>query len=450
MRRAVVGLVILAACHKPSGIVEPRTTHELIFRDPETCRQCHPNHVAEWEGTMHAYAEQDPLFAAIDNIFQNDFDGEGGQFCTQCHTVPGYLGNETQVTMTANGFQQITAGLSAIAQHGVSCDVCHSAVSLDQPMNGGLAFEPDGSVHGPLDDPMDTSAHANVESDLHKTGLICVGCHNTQLPIVAAPVLLEQTANEWQMYKQAGGTKECQDCHMPSRMDVAAVGGPMRTVHAHTFVGTDIALTDGFPDAATQQMLVEQMLQQSATLTDALVQNGAGATTGMTSSIENLAGHAIPSGVTSERRLWLEVTVHDASNAVAYQTGMLDANGDLMDGIPEHSVTPNGDPDLWWFGSIIFAVAADTHQMQIVTFPHQATGITPHLIDPLTTATHTFNFPTLASGSYSVTVRLLYRTLQPYFLRALTASLVAPIDPSIPARVQTVVIASDGLSFAIP
>jgi hypothetical protein len=450
MKRLVLALIAVAACEKPSGIVEPRTTHELVFRDPETCRPCHPDHVAEWEGTMHAYAEQDPLFVAIDNIFQSDFDGQGGQFCTQCHTVPGFLGNETQVTMTANGFQQITPGLSAIAQHGVSCDVCHSAVALDAPFNGQLAFVPDGSVHGPLDDPMATDAHVNVESDLHKTGNICVGCHNTQLPIAAAPVPLEQTANEWQMYKQSGGDKECQDCHMPSSTGVAAVGGPTRTVHAHTFVGTDIALIDGFPDESTQQMLVEQMLQSSATLTDALVQDGSGVTSGMSSSTQNLAGHAIPSGVTSERRLWLEVTVTNAGGAVVYQTGMLDANGDLMDGIPEHSVTPNGDPDLWWFGSIIFKVAEDTHQMQIVTFPHQATGITPQLIAPLTTATHTFNFPTLASGSYSVAVRLLYRTLQPYFMRALVTSLVAPIDPSIPPRVPTVVIASDNLSFAIP
>ena len=447
MRRGALLCLAIVSCAKPPTIVEPRTRHELVFRDPESCRQCHPNHVAEWEGTMHAYAEQDPLFIAIDNIMQNDFDGQGGQFCTQCHTVPGFLGNETQVFMDASGFHQITDGLSAIAKHGVSCDVCHSAESIDAPFNGQLAFVPDGSVHGPLSDPMPTTAHANIESPLHRTGALCAACHNTQLPITAAPVPLEQTANEWQMYKQAGGDKECQDCHMPSRMDQAAVDGPMRTVHAHTFVGVDIALVDGFPDAANRRQLVDQLIAQSATLTDTLVTDAAGTVTGLSAAIKNLAGHALPSGVTSERRMWLEVTLRDAGGAIHYQTGMLDANGDLMDGVPEHSLTPMGDPDLWWFGATLFKVAADTHQKEIVVFPHRATGITTQLIAPLTTATRTFTFPTLPAGSYTLTVRLLFRILQPYFLRALTTSLVAPIDPTIPARVPTYVMASDTLTF---
>jgi hypothetical protein len=453
VRRLVFAALALAAaaggCGKAPAIVEPRTTHELVFRDPETCRQCHPDHVAEWEGAMHAYAEKDPLFIAIDNIFQNDFDGEGGQFCTQCHTVPGFLGNETRVFMDSNGFTQITPGLSTIAQHGVSCDVCHSATALDAPFNGQLAFVPDGNVRGPLTDAMPTTAHGNIESELHRNGNLCVGCHNTQLPITAAPVPLEQTANEWQLYRDGGGDKLCMDCHMPARMGQAAVDGPMRTVHAHTFVGADIALID-FPNAAEQRTLVEQLMAQSATLTDTLVQDASGTVTGLSATIKNLAGHALPSGVTSERRMWLEVTLKDAGGAVRYQTGMLDANGDLMDGIAEHSVTPNGDPDLWWFGAILFSVAADTHVKQIVVFPHRATGITTQFLDPLASATRTFNFPALAAGSYTLEVRLLFRIFQPYFMRALATSVVDAIDPALAARVPTFVIASDAMSFNVP
>ena len=99
---AALALATALGCGKAPAVVEPRTTHELVFRDPETCRQCHPDHVSEWEGAMHAYAAQDPIFIAVDNIFQNDFDGEGGQFCTQCHTVPGFLGNETKVSLNGS------------------------------------------------------------------------------------------------------------------------------------------------------------------------------------------------------------------------------------------------------------------------------------------------------------------------------------------------------------
>ena len=33
--------------------------------DPQKCVECHPNHYADWSGSMHAYASDDPVFLAM-------------------------------------------------------------------------------------------------------------------------------------------------------------------------------------------------------------------------------------------------------------------------------------------------------------------------------------------------------------------------------------------------
>ena len=33
--------------------------------DPATCQSCHPTHVRDWSGSMHAYASDDPVFVAM-------------------------------------------------------------------------------------------------------------------------------------------------------------------------------------------------------------------------------------------------------------------------------------------------------------------------------------------------------------------------------------------------
>ena len=73
MRRVVAcGSVVgaIAACsskdEQPVATPDTGIDHSgLVFRDPETCRPCHEEHVRQWEGSMHAYAATDPLFHGI-------------------------------------------------------------------------------------------------------------------------------------------------------------------------------------------------------------------------------------------------------------------------------------------------------------------------------------------------------------------------------------------------
>ncbi len=392
---------------------------------------------------MHAYAAKDPLFHAIADIQASDFAGEGGQFCTQCHTVPGFLNGETVIYAGPGGTpRQKTTGLSPVAQMGVSCDVCHSATLVLRQRNAELLFVPDGTIHGPFGDPVPNDFHQSLESPLHRKGDLCAACHDVDLPFNFRDVPLESTGREWQQYLAKGGDQQCQDCHMPSYMGQAAVDGPIRTVHSHTFVGVDMALVD-FPAKQRQREMVEQLARKTVEMTIAPRADGFNA------KLTNITGHSVPSGVTSERRVWLEAKLRDALGAVVYQTGMLDSNGDLMDGVPDHTINPGGDPDLWWFGSVVTNSTGlmGTH---LVTFPHQSDAIDEHLLLPRSSATHDFKFPVLASGSYTLSVRVLLRAVQPFFMRALEKHPISRISPTLKDAIPTLVLAEASLPIAIP
>lgn len=420
---------------------------DLVFRDPETCRTCHAEHVRQWEGSMHAYAATDPIFHGIADVMTLDFGGElaSAQFCTQCHSVPGVLRGETVLEKGPGGVPAIkTQGLSKVAQMGVSCDVCHSAARVTDSFNANIVFEPNGTIRGPFGNAVATPAHPSIESPLHRSGDLCAACHNVVLP--GGPgrtVPLESTGNEWREWKSKGGKKECQDCHMPVRgKGPAAPGGPDRELHAHTFVGVDTALVD-FPNKDEQRALVEKLLREAVALTAKKTDAG------LEVALENKAGHAVPSGSTTERRMWIEARVTDATGKVVLETGMLDGNGDLMDGYPEHTSAPTGDPALWWFGSVVTLTTVDAPK-KLVAFPHQATEIDERLLRPMQTATHTYALPSLAAGEYNARVRLLYRPFQPYLFRELEKHFLVKLDPALAKRATQFVMAETTTSFVQP
>src|SRR6185295_1082953 len=73
---------VVAACGT-TGEGPARSIAEL--QDPQTCNECHPRHVTQWSGSMHAYASEDPVFVAMNRRGQRETNGELGTFCVQCH-----------------------------------------------------------------------------------------------------------------------------------------------------------------------------------------------------------------------------------------------------------------------------------------------------------------------------------------------------------------------------
>ena len=67
-----LALVWLAACESNNN---DDVLPEAELRDPQMCAECHPDHVREWSGSMHAYAAADPLLRSMEARGQRETKG---------------------------------------------------------------------------------------------------------------------------------------------------------------------------------------------------------------------------------------------------------------------------------------------------------------------------------------------------------------------------------------
>jgi len=415
----------LAACSKNEKLPTPPDDNSPQFKvtdftAPEQCASCHPNHYNEWRGSMHAYAFVDPVFFAMHERGQKETNGKLDQFCTKCHSPIASLTGETPPFFNRNS-------LSPISNRGVQCDVCHTITKINNANNADFELTPGNTKYGSLANPAANSFHQSAFNAEFDRSRFCGSCHDVKNTF---GVLVEETYSEWNRASLAGMSFDCQDCHMPTYAGQAATGGPQRDkLHRHYFAGVDVPLVD-FPDAALHRQMAEDLLKKSADLSIAHPATvAAGDTLKLAVTVANTyqgvfsAGHSLPSGVTAERQMWIAVTARDQSGRVFYQSGQLDANGDLLD---HHSaLTPNADPDL-----TIFRQTMRDENGKEVLFFWQARSVENNLLAALAekTAPYKIKLPANLAGEITLDVTLRFRTLQPYFLRELgLGNLVAKV-----------------------
>jgi hypothetical protein len=328
-------LVVLSAC--PPGPPDAGTVNPDDLLDPTSCQQCHEAHYAEWEGSMHAYAAEDPVFRAMNARGQRETNGELGDFCVKCHAPMAVI-----TGATTDGLN-----LDEVPQHlqGVTCVFCHAVTDHTGDNNVGIETTFDGVMRGGIEDPIDTPAHGSAYSELHdrnaqRSSNMCGPCHDIVTP---SGFHLEKTFAEWKdtIYNAPieNGGLSCAACHMPGRNEPAVTtgDGPERRIHDHGMVGVDIAVTP-WPDAMRQRNEVQRFLDTSV-YAELCVDVNAGITE-ITYTLENLAsGHMFPSGATQHRRVWAELHAFDA-------TGEAFATGVVPDGVPVDTIE-EGDPDTW-------------------------------------------------------------------------------------------------------
>jgi len=459
----------------PDDILVPREDVPLSFSNPDDCAECHEQHVEEWQISNHAYAIADPVFDAMLQLGQKQTEGKLGQFCVQCHTPPGLASGQTAVVEDeeSGDYVQDLDKLDPISRHGVSCDVCHSITDVIEPFNARAVLTPDGVRRATIQDPVDTPAHGSEYSELHETSDLCSMCHAVVNPKGA---LVEETFGEWENSSFAEEGTTCQDCHMPEYKGKAAPDGPERTLHRHFFVGVDVSLLpeDEFPGYQEMRDLTEALLVDSAKLSASYDQPG----NRLDLTIENLAGHALPSGATAERQMWVDLAVEQvATGDIVFESGMLDGGNDLYTGLDGKSEEPGRDPQLVYFGQVLVDIPglldmddaakaarraqADDECIPVglgavdpasdlvpVDFPWQATWQCNYLIPADGSATPSYNLGALPSGNYQAIVALKFRTFPPYFLRELEEA--AGLDPAVKGRLPTVTMQEIVVDFSVP
>jgi cytochrome c554/c'-like protein len=329
----------LFACH--SGDQTTLTRDQLL--DPQSCAGCHQDQFQEWEGSMHAYSSNDPVFLAMNKRGQRETNGQLGKFCVNCHAPMA-----VREGLTTDGLN-----LDTVPQklRGITCYFCHSIESVEGTHDNPLKLASDGVLRGSFSNPSAKNRpHASVYSplldrDSPQSSTTCGACHDI---VNGHGTAIERTFSEWQgsAFAQISGTT-CSQCHMPQSVvekPVAQVeGAPLRRAHGHTFPSVDLALTT-FPDTVRQREQVQTLLD--TTLQTAICVQQFGSSAQVSVIMDNVAaGHSFPSGAEQDRRAYVELIAYDASNNVIQQSGVVAAGT---------SAASSTDPNLWMMRDCMF------------------------------------------------------------------------------------------------
>ncbi|MCA9175520.1 MAG: hypothetical protein KDB14_13640 [Planctomycetales bacterium] len=355
---------------------------ELDYPSARQCKQCHPKQYREWSRSMHAYAQQSPVFEAFNLSLVQRTSGTIGTFCSRCHTPVGTELGENESVRNVHR--------SRLSLEGVTCVVCHRRDLGLHKSNGRVSIQKgdinSGCMYGPFESDIsgDVNAHKSQRSSYIRTSQFCGECHDVTSP---EGVRLEEAFSEWNNSPAAKDGIACHLCHMGPEQGrpierhhwtlgrAAEVDGvppekfPLRRLSDHTFSGPDYSLLPDteFPRKLDwmyeidyrnpacltpyQQKTLEELrrdnrenLEIARTKRYELLRNGAhlcvkapAVATHRTMDVQvavqsTTAGHSFPTGFTAERQLWVSVEATDENGRVLFHSGDLDHNHDLRDG----------------------------------------------------------------------------------------------------------------------
>jgi hypothetical protein len=414
-------LLALSGCRSDDD-GEKFTAEEAM--DPENCKDCHPQHYQEWLGSMHAYAAEDPVFLAMNELGQERTNGELGDFCVQCHAPVAVKLGKTEDGLNLDELPQYLKG--------VTCYACHNVDDVTGKHNNPLQLSMDNVMRGGIKQPeSELAAHeaewsrwlAGSERETRFTSSqMCGSCHDIVTP---AGVHLERTYDEWEnsLFSQldeegvlpAYHTQSCVDCHMGPPMqgpaaDVDGVPGD-RLVHPHDFPGVDVQITD-FPNAELGPEIKNQALEaiengmrRSSLCSAMCVKPADGGGFDVRVWLHNeAAGHAWPSGATQDRRAWIELVGYEEESPV-YESGVID-DGD--------AIATLDDPNLWLIREQMF-----DDQGQEVHMFWEARDVDGNLLEVAAELTPQGDAATWQSRDYFVDVVTLDRVTSKVRIRAM-------------------------------
>jgi len=381
------------------------------FISPETCGDCHSEIFSQWGNSMHSLSQKDPVYLNVSEFMRKGLVDQDeiaeAESCVKCHVPVGVV----------TGYPRKTSDdkrkIPEIANKGIQCDYCHSAVFAEKIYNNGIKLNPGhgeddpGIKNGPLKDAV-SDFHETKYSEFHTRSEICGTCHNVKHVVFNTD--LETTYEEWKKGPYNSPDPEmkitCQGCHMFQRPGIPATGsaariknsgqpaddGPVREhVFTHYFVGGNRFIPENFGDREKGKM-AEERLKNSAALA---IETGEIEKGKLGIKITNTgAGHYLPTGLTDIRQMWLEITIKDTDNGVTvYESGKLDQDSCLKD------------------NTIIFnTVFGDGKGNPVLNVAKAREILKDKRIPPLKSVIETIQMPLGKWKHLSIHVKLLYRS----------------------------------------
>jgi hypothetical protein len=214
-----------------SDWVKPtRRDTPITLKDSASCQSCHPEVFQEWMDSHHRIAYTNPVVQDLADGFQgNNVD------CIPCHLPQ-------PIPQTGFSVRPLERTTDPRHEEGVDCFTCH--------------FWPEGNVMlaaGPLGPgAADAPCQPAVTPSISSMGL-CAPCHNQH-----------KVHNDWSKTRfavQGPDFKDCNGCHMPEVIRVAADGSTRkgrnhRYPGAHDLEMLKSAATVTVTDAGASTLLV--------------------------------------------------------------------------------------------------------------------------------------------------------------------------------------------------
>lgn len=268
------------------------------------------------------------------------------QVCTNCHgPVQTAITDDPRLPMQRALYPRelLDEGVGCTTCHHLDREV---GTAGTMGLTRSQAFFKAGSTYyGQYDDAVGNAFHRSEASGIWKDGepeRLCVGCHDVSYDtngdgkiVKGQDLVLQQVVDEWGRWQKLGGTGTCLTCHMPvvagaTRLaDAASIpfeqdnDAPAREVHDHSFVGVDYPIADVAKDDP-QKGARERLMREAGRIKidDATIDKGA---LSFKVRLTNVgAGHNLPTGFAFARQLWLEVVVKDGAGHTVLSSGVLD------------------------------------------------------------------------------------------------------------------------------
>ncbi len=359
------------------------TAQKMLFSTADNCMNCHNNLVSpagedisfgiDWRTSMMANSARDPYWHAA--VRREVMDHPESQAviedeCSTCHMPMAHYQAKSQGQMS-----QVFANLPAnqavtqqnmLAVDGVSCTTCHQIKDDNfgerESFVGGFLIDtekPMGKrdIYGPY--PVDqgrskimhsSSGFQQVESKHLIESELCATCHTLYTHTLGPGgevigELPEQVPYlEWK-HSSFVNDQSCQSCHMPEvegSTPIASVWGePRQEVSQHSFRGGNFfmqSMLNRYRDELGVKALPQEMdaainrtikhLQTKSAYISISNAEVSGNELIADVSIENLAGHKLPTAYPS-RRVWIRFSVTDQNDDIVFESGAVMPDGSI-------------------------------------------------------------------------------------------------------------------------
>jgi hypothetical protein len=404
------------------------------------------------------------------------------RFCVNCHgPVAVAASGRARLPLRRSGYEAafLDEGIGCSACHQWRGAEQGPGLAGFARFQEGL--KPGSTYFGEIDDPVGNAFHrSRAASVFARDGALCENCHAVEYDTDGdgkitrgIDLVLQTTTREFQAYRERGGGATCIGCHMPVVPDTVRVAeraalvteqdrqAPAREVHDHGFVGVDYPLDEVSvrdPQRPRRELLLRSAARLELDPPPAI--KGGELVIGV--AITNAGvGHDLPSGFAFARQMWLEVQVAGDGRALFASGVLAKPSDDLCDAStlddPENPARrflvgcktsdkllvnfqqklldrvqvdrdPSGAPRLDARGETRAVAAPGAKEAWL---QHLTAGAVPRVrpvdgavlspIAPEETRRFVYKIPLGGAHHVTASVRLLFRSLAPYMLRALGA-----------------------------